>query len=101
MPVAAWQEFKKLYEEEASELTKHIVKRIQFSQSIHVRAAQITEELNLGFSLGAYDDHVERHTAAAALNKGYTVLTSSDNVAAYHGMNCATKDLASWADEFE
>jgi hypothetical protein len=66
---------------------------------VHVRAARITEELNLGFSLGAYDDHVERYTAAVALNKNYTVLTSIDNVTAYNGMNCTVKDLADWANE--
>jgi len=36
-----------------------------------------------------------------ALNKGYTVLTSADNVVAYDGMRCAVKDLAGWADEIE
>ncbi len=73
VPSWAWQEFKKLYEEEAAELAEHIAKRIQFSQAVHVRAATITEELNLGFSLGAYDAHIERYTAAVALNKNYTV----------------------------
>ena len=66
---------------------------------MHVRGPRITEELNLGFSLGAYDDHVERYTAAVALNKNYTVLTSIDNVTAYNGMNCTVKDLADWANE--
>jgi hypothetical protein len=99
VPSWAWQEFKKLYQEEAAELAEHIVKRIQFSEHVHVRAAQITEELNLGFSLGAYDDHVERYTAAVALNKNYTVLTSSDNVTAYNGMNCTVRDLADWVNE--
>jgi hypothetical protein len=68
VPSWAWTEFKKLYEEEAAELDQHIVKRISFNQRVHVRAAQITEELQLGFSLGAYDEHVERYTAAVALN---------------------------------
>ena len=101
VPSWAWKEFKRLYEEEATQLADHIVKRIQFSQTVQVRAARITEELNLGFSLGAYDEHVERYTAAVALNKNYTVLTSSDNVTAYHGMNCTVNDLADWADELE
>jgi hypothetical protein len=52
--------------------------------------------LDLGFSRGAYDSHVERHTAAVALNKGYTVLTSADNVTTYDGMRCEVKDLAGW-----
>jgi len=66
---------------------------------VQVRAARITEELDLGFSRGAYDGHVERYTAAVALNKSYTVLTSSDNVTAYDGMNCTVNDLADWANE--
>lgn len=88
VPSWAWQEFKNLYGEEATELAEHVVKRIQFSQHVHVRAAQITEQLNLAFSRGAYDDHVGRYTAAIALNKGYTVVTSSDNVTAYNGREC-------------
>jgi hypothetical protein len=99
VPSWVWEEFKKLYEEEAAELVEHIVKRIHFSQHVHVRAARITEALNLGFSIGAYDDHIERYTAAVALNKNYTVLTSSDNITAYNGMNCTVKDLADWANE--
>ncbi len=101
VPSWAWGEFKNLYEEEAAELVPHIVKRIQLSQPVAVRAAQITEELNLGFSRGAYDHYVERHTAAVARNKNYTVLTSSDNVGAYTGMSCLVKDLAGWANEIE
>jgi hypothetical protein len=101
VPTWAWQEFKALYEEEAVELAVHIIKRIHFSERVNVRAARITEELNLGFSLGAYDDHVERYTAAVALNNSYTVLTSTDNVTAYTGMNCTVKELADWANENE
>ena len=101
VPTWAWQEFKLLYEDEANQLAPHIVKRLQLTARVEVRAARITEELNLGFSRGAYDSHVERHTAAVALNKGYTVLTSADNVTAYDGMGCEVKDLAGWADEIE
>jgi len=101
VPSWAWQEFKDLYEDEAEELAPYIAKRLQLAAQVEVRAARITEELNLGFSRGAYDSHVERHTAAVALNKGYTVLTSADNVVAYDGMRCAVKDLAGWADEIE
>jgi hypothetical protein len=99
VPSWAWREFKKLYEEEAAEIDQHIVRRIAFSQRVHVRAAKITEELNLGFSHGAYDEHIERYTAALALNKNYMVLTSGDNVAVYNGMNCTVMGLADWANE--
>lgn len=101
VPSWAWQEFQKLYKEEATLLAEHIVKRIQFSQGVQVRAAQITEKLGLGFSLGAYDGYVERYTAAVAVNKNYTVLTSSDNVTAYQGMDCLVNDLEGWADELD
>ena len=99
VPSWAWQEFKDLYEDEAKALAPHIAKRLQLSTPVEVRAARITEELNLGFSRGVYDSHIERHTAAIALNKGYTVLTSTDNVAAYDGMQCVVKDLADWVNE--
>lgn len=101
VPSWAWQEFKELYEDEAEELAPHIVKRLQLTPHVEVRAARITEELNLGFSRGAYDSHVERHTAAVALNKGYTVLTSAHNVTAYDGMPCVVKELAGWVDEID
>lgn len=99
VPSWAWQEFKNLYPDKAEELAPSIVKRLQLSPQVEVRAARITEELNLGFSRGAYDSHVERHTAAVALNNGYTVLTSADNVGAYNGMGSAVQDLAGWANE--
>ena len=96
VPNWAWQEFRKLYKEEADGLDEHIVKRIQFNQRVHVRAAQITEDFGLGFSHGAYDDHVERYTAALAINKNYLVLTSTDNVTVYHNMDCTVQALADW-----
>jgi hypothetical protein len=99
VPSWAWQEFQRLYEDEAASLSKHIVKRIAFSQHVHVRAAAITEELRLGFSLGAYDDHIELYTASVAINKHYTVLTSANNISAYDGMNCPVKELAVWIEE--
>ncbi len=99
VPSWALQELRELYEDEAKELAPHITKRIQLSTHVEVRAARITEELHLGFSRGAYDSHVERHTAAVALNKGYIVLTSVDNIDAYDGMQCTVKDLADWAEE--
>ena len=55
----------------------------------------------MGFSLGSHDNHVERYTAAVALHKTYMVLTSSDNVTAYNGMNCMVRDLVGWVTENE
>lgn len=101
VPSWSWSEFKKLFPDEAAELAAHIAKRVPFSQPIHVRAARITEELRLGFSRGAYDEHVELFTASVALNKSYTVLTSIDNIDAYDGMKCKLKDLAEWVSEQE
>ena len=47
----------------------------------------------------SYDDHVERYTAALAINKNYLVLTSTDNVTVYHNMDCTVQALADWVAE--
>lgn len=98
VPSWVWQEFQNLFEEEAAALSTQIIKRLQFSPHVNVRAARITEELNLGFSLGAYDNHVELFCASIAINKGYTVLTSSENVGAYDRMGCDVQDLENWIE---
>ncbi len=96
--VPSWvsQEFHKIYKDEAAALSPQITKRLQYSPQVYARAARITEELDLGFSRGAYDNHVELFTASVAINKGYTVLTSADNVDAYDGMGCEVQGLESW-----
>jgi hypothetical protein len=99
VPSWAWQEFKKIYEDEAAALSPHINKRLQFNAKINVRAARIAEELNLGFSRGVYDNHVELFTASIAFNESYTVLTSTDNISAYANMGCDVQDLESWIAE--
>lgn len=96
VPTWAWQEFKNTFDDEAAAIAPHIVKRLQFSPQVNVRAARITEELNLGFSRGAYDNHVELFCASIALNKSYTVLTSDDNLDAYADMGCDVQDLETW-----
>jgi len=101
VPSWAWQEFKTLYPDEAAELAKYISARIQFNKAVHVRAARITERLNLGFSKGAYDAHIELYTASIAINKGLIVLTSNDNLSAYDGMDCTVKSLTEWVNTFE
>lgn len=98
VPSWAWQEFQNLYEGEAAALAPHVTKRLQFSPQVNVRAARITEDLNLGFSRGAYDNHVELFCASIALNKGYTVLTSNENLNAYSLMNCDVQDLETWIE---
>src|SRR5581483_7582233 len=67
VPSWTWQEFQSTYEDEAATLAPHITKRLQFSQQISVRAARITEQLDLGFSRGAYDGHVELFCASIAI----------------------------------
>jgi hypothetical protein len=98
VPSWAWQEFQNIYDDEASAIAPHITKRLQFSPQINVRAARIAEEINLGFSRGAYDNHVELFCASIALNKGYTVLTSADNLDAYAAMGCDVQDLETWIE---
>jgi hypothetical protein len=96
VPSWAWQEFQNLYEDEASGIASHITKRLQFSPQVNVRAARIAEEFNLRFSRGAYDNHVELFCASIAVNKGYTVLTSEENLEAYDDMGCEVQDLETW-----
>ena len=98
VPSWAWQEFQNIFEDEAADLAPHITKRLQFSPQINVRAARITEELDLGFSRGAYDNHIELFCASTALNKGYTVLTSTDNLNVYGAMDCDVQDLETWIE---
>jgi hypothetical protein len=96
VPSWTWQEFKNVFDDEAAILAPHITKRLQFSPQINVRAARIAEDLDLGFSLGPHDNHVELFCASIALNKGYVVLTSASNLDAYDGMGCDVEDLESW-----
>jgi hypothetical protein len=98
--VPSWtcQEFQTVFDDEAATIAPHITKRLQFSQQINVRAARIAEGLNLGFSRGAYDNHVELFCASIALNKGYMVLTSHDNLDVYDAMDCEVRDLETWIE---
>lgn len=96
VPSWVWQEFQTLFEEEATIIASHINKRLQFSPQVNARAALITEGHGLGFSRGAYDNHVELFCASIAINKGYTVLTSTDNLSAYSALNCQVEDIQSW-----
>jgi hypothetical protein len=99
VPTWAWQELQETYPEDAAVLSGHIVKRFQYNAKIYARAAQITEAAGLGLSLGAYDQHVERYTAAAAhIHGGLTVLTSADNLDMYSGLGCTATDLVAWVE---
>lgn len=98
VPSWTWQEFQNLFEDDAAAIAPHITKRPQFSPQVNARAARITEQLNLGFSWGAYDNHIELFSASIALNKGYTVLTSNDNLGAYENMGCDAQDLETWIE---
>lgn len=98
VPSWAWQEFRTLYEEEAADISPSIFNRITTSLPITVRAARISEDLQLGFSKGAYDQHVELFSAAVAINRELTVLTSADNLDAYDGLGCLVEDIETWLE---
>lgn len=98
VPTWTWQEFRTLFDDEATAIEPHVTARLQFSTQVGVRAARITEDQSLGFSRGAYDNHVELFCASIALNKGFTVLTSADNLEVYDTMGCEAQDLESWAE---
>jgi hypothetical protein len=69
------------------------------NKAIYVGAARIADQLNSGFSRGAYDNHIELYTASIASNKGYRVLTASTQVQEYNDMDCEVTDLATWVEE--
>ncbi len=96
VPSWTWQEFQTVFDDEATIIAPHVTKRLQFSPQVNARAARIAEGLNLGFSRGAYDNHVELFCASIAVNKGYKVLTSIDNLGAYNSMGCEVQDLETW-----
>lgn len=98
VPSWTWQEFQTAFDDEAATIAQHITKRLQYSPQVNLRAARIAESLNLGFSRGAYDTHVELFCASIALNKGYKVLTSNDNLDVYNAMNCDVQDLETWIE---
>ena len=97
VPSWAWQEFQTVFEDEAAIIAPHVGKRLQFSQQVNIRVARIAEgHLDLGFSRGAYDGHIELFCAAIAVNKNYTVLTSNENVEIYGTMGCQVQELETW-----
>jgi hypothetical protein len=98
VPSWTWQEFQAAFDDEAVTIAPHIAKRLQFSPQINARAARIAEGLNFGFSRGAYDNHIELFCASIALNKGYIVLTSHDNLDVYEAMDCDVQDLETWIE---
>lgn len=99
VPVCAWQEFEKLYEDEAESLKPCIATRLTMKKAYHVGAASIADKLDSGFPRGIHDTNVELFTAAIASSNGYRVLTSSAQVAVYERMECEASDLESWVDE--
>jgi hypothetical protein len=101
VPACAWQEFSELYEEEVAILAPHIGNKIIMKRSTYVGAARIADRLDSGFPRGAYDNNTELYTASIASNGGYRVLTSSDQVSQYAGMECDSVDIETWVEELE
>lgn len=99
VPTCAWQEFELLYEEEAAELATYVTNKIIMSKTVYVGAARIADNLNSGFSRGAYDNHTELYTASIAYHNGYRVLTATAQVSGYDGMDCEVTDLTTWVEE--
>jgi hypothetical protein len=98
VPVCAWKEFEKLYEDEAQELKPFVKKRIFLKKAFYVGAARIADKLNTGFPRGAYDDDVELLTASIASAKGYRILTSPAQVTVYEKMECEVFDLETYTE---
>jgi hypothetical protein len=101
VPACVWQEFSDLYEEEVAILAPHVGDKIALRKSTYIGAARIAEKLNSGFSRGAYDHYTELYTASIALNNGYRLLTSWDQVDQYVRMACDVVDVKTWVAELE
>jgi hypothetical protein len=100
VPACAWHEFSELYEDEVAILAPHIGNKIIMVKSTYIGAARIAERLNSGFPRGAYDGHIEL-SASIASNNGYSVLTSSDQVSQYAGIDCDAVDIETWVENLE
>jgi hypothetical protein len=101
VPACAWQEFSELYEDEVAILAPHIGNKIVMKRSTYIGAARLAERLNSGFPRGAYDGHIELYTASIASNNGYSVLTSSDQISQYAGIDCDAVDIETWVGNLE
>jgi hypothetical protein len=99
VPVCAWQEFGKLYEDEAASLEPFVTTRIIMKRAYYIAAARSADRLNSGFPRGSYDDNVELITASIALSNGYRILTSSAQTTIYEGMQCDVSDLDEWVEQ--
>jgi hypothetical protein len=98
VPSHAWQEFEDLYEDEAAALSAYVSTKINMKKATYIGAARIADQLNSGFSRGPYDNHSVLYTASMACNNGYRVLTASNAINDYDGMDCEVSDLETWAE---
>ncbi|MDA9473275.1 hypothetical protein XI03_01705 [Bradyrhizobium sp. CCBAU 65884] len=96
VPAIALKEFRKLFEDEATELEPFISKKIAMKKAFYVGAARIAERLNSGFSRGAHDENVELYVGAIAVTSGCTIVTSASQAAIYSNMGCEASELSSW-----
>jgi hypothetical protein len=94
-----WQEFRDLYDDEASALELYVTIKINMKKAYYLGAARIADKLNSGFSRGAYDRLTDLYTASIAWNEEYQLLTSTSQLKYYEGMDCKVSDLVAWAED--
>jgi hypothetical protein len=99
VPAIVWHEYKELYEEEAVEIEPFVSRKIRITRKYQVGAARIADQKNSGFSRGPYDGESDLYTAAIASIEDYILLTTTDQLREYDGMDCNVSDLSSWADD--
>jgi hypothetical protein len=98
VPTCAWQEFEKLYEDEAAELKEYVAVRINMRPAYYAGAARIADKLNSGFPRGSHDECVELWTGAIATAYDCIILTSAAQVKEYQKMECEASELEEWVE---
>lgn len=88
-----WSEFSEIYEDEAALICDYVTTKIPLKKSITVGAARVAEDLNSGFSRGAYDRYTELYTAAFARLNDCPIFTSPAQYSRYGQMKCSVIDI--------
>jgi hypothetical protein len=98
VPAQVLKEFRDLYEEEAAELVPQIAVVISLNKTYRAAAARIADSTRRGFPRRPYDGDTDLYTAAIALVKNYTIMTTTQQAPEYDGMGCQVTDLDTWVN---
>ena len=76
----------------------HVARKITMRKSYQMGAARIADQLNSGFSRGAYDSKTDLYTASIASIESLVLLTTTSQLKFYKTTECDVLDLESWAE---